>query len=176
MEKKLSINWEIYNSGVEVEERYCSSCGKKVDFTDTLKRRQNANGKNIYHFAIYKCPKNHTWNKVLGSFKSVPGLENLQEQVQSNATEAEEIYLTKLMEEGIKEVDIHLTILEKKERLDKLLASKIKDYSRNQVVELIRMGLVKVNGEEVSAKLNLREKDVLTLSLFNRKQEDPKSK
>jgi hypothetical protein len=38
-------------------EKYCPNCGKKVLFVDSLMRRRNANGKDIYEYAIYKCPE-----------------------------------------------------------------------------------------------------------------------
>lgn len=50
--------------------KQCKMCGKVTIFTDTTIRRHNANGKNIYQFAIYKCPKNHSWNKKLDIYKS----------------------------------------------------------------------------------------------------------
>ena len=70
MEEILYLNWEIHNEENDKEERYCHNCGKKVIFTDSLKRRQNANGKNIYHFAIYKCPSDNSWDKVINIFKT----------------------------------------------------------------------------------------------------------
>lgn len=45
--------------------RYCSRCKGKVQFVDSGKLRQNANGKTIFTYAIYKCAKGHTWNKKL---------------------------------------------------------------------------------------------------------------
>jgi hypothetical protein len=36
---------------------------------DSGKIRQNANGKNIYTYAIYKCGKDHTWNRKLTTLK-----------------------------------------------------------------------------------------------------------
>ncbi len=53
------------------ELRYCSRCKTKVQFTDSGKIRQNANGKNIFVYAIYKCGKDHTWNKKMGVRKAV---------------------------------------------------------------------------------------------------------
>jgi hypothetical protein len=52
-------------SGRNVINRYCANCGKVVPFTDSGKVRRNANGKNIHIYAIYKCPKDHTWNKKI---------------------------------------------------------------------------------------------------------------
>ena len=42
--------------------RYCPGCGRVVPFRDSGKIRRNANGKTIHAFAIFKCPKDHTWN------------------------------------------------------------------------------------------------------------------
>lgn len=58
--KKAMINLNVMNMEIETIERYCHNCGKKVLFTDSLKRRQNANGKNLYNYAIFKCSNGHT--------------------------------------------------------------------------------------------------------------------
>jgi hypothetical protein len=68
---KLSLFWNV---GDESEnnsvERYCHNCGRKVLFTDSSIKRHNANGKNIYQYAIYKCPRGHTWNRKLAQYKA----------------------------------------------------------------------------------------------------------
>ncbi|MDX8361573.1 hypothetical protein [Cytobacillus sp. IB215316] len=62
----------IHMEDVIQDQRYCSNCGRVVLFYDTLIRRHNANGKNIYRYAIYKCEKNHTWKKSLKLIKAIP--------------------------------------------------------------------------------------------------------
>jgi len=45
--------------------RYCSRCKTNVPFFDSKKTRTNANGKNLFIYAIYKCEKDHTWNRKI---------------------------------------------------------------------------------------------------------------
>ena len=45
--------------------RYCPGCGRVVSFHDSGKIRRNANGKTIHAFAIFKCSKDHIWNRRL---------------------------------------------------------------------------------------------------------------
>lgn len=163
MEKKLSLNWNIYNGKIDKEERYCHNCGKKVEFKDSLKRRQNANGKNIFHFAIYKCPNGHTWNKGIDTFKAKPGLENGDEEFVIQESKYDEIRIAQFRKDGITEIEIHINILQDKIRIDKFLSSKIQDISREKIVELITKGVIRVNNNQVKSKVNLRAKDVITL-------------
>jgi hypothetical protein len=163
MEKKINLIWDIYNGEIDIEKRYCHNCGKKVEFKDSLKRRQNANGKNIFRFAIYKCPKGHTWNKKIDTFKTVSGLENVQEKFNIEESNYEELRVIEFKEEGISEINILLNVLQQKVRTDKFLSSKIKDISRSEIVRLIEAGAIKVNGEKIKTKINLKEKDVVTL-------------
>ncbi|MED4313293.1 RNA-binding protein, partial [Heyndrickxia coagulans] len=73
----ITYNWSVHNGEkVETVVKYCPNCGKVVNFYDTLMRRHNSNGKNIYKFTIFKCEKNHTWNRKEKIFKSYdPKLE-----------------------------------------------------------------------------------------------------
>lgn len=163
MEKKLSLNWCIYSNEIDSEYRYCHNCGKKVTFKDSLKRRQNANGKNIYHFAIYKCEQGHTWNKPLETFKAMDGLENNVVEKNYLNSEYENVNISELVERGIKEVEILLFKFEGKIRLDKFMADRICDISRSSIVKQIENGNIRVNGELVKHSFNLKEKDCITL-------------
>ncbi|QUH21319.1 S4 domain-containing protein [Alkaliphilus sp. B6464] len=163
MEKKLSLNWNIYNGKIDKEERYCHNCGKKVEFKDSLKRRQNANGKNIFYFAIYKCPNGHTWNKGIDTFKAKSGLENIDGDFMIQESKYDEIQIAQFKKDCITEIEIHINILQEKIRIDKFLSSKIQDISREKIVELITKGFIRVNNNQVKSKASLREKDVVTL-------------
>lgn len=165
MEKKLNLVWNIYNDKIDSVERYCHNCGKKVEFKDSLKRRQNANGKDIFYFAIYKCPKGHTWNKMLQTFKAKPGLENNEEEFVLEECSIHEIEIKKLKEEGITEIKIIINTLQQKLRIDKLLSLKIKDSSRSEIVKYINAGTIRINGCTIKAGANLREKDIITLNI-----------
>lgn len=163
--KKINLNWNIYNTEIGKEERYCHNCGKKVEFSDSLKRRQNANGKNIYYFAIYKCAKGHTWNKSLNTFKVISGLENTNQEFAIQETMIDDLEIEMLFKEGIAELEISLNVLEQKVRLDKFLSEKIKDVSRGKISRMISEGIIKVNSKQVESKTNLQEKDVIYINI-----------
>ncbi|OPJ58301.1 S4 domain-containing protein [Clostridium oryzae] len=170
MEKKLNLNWYIYNNEAQTEYRYCHNCGCKVEFKDSLKRRQNANGKNIFYYAIYKCPKGHSWNKQIAVFKAVSGLENVPEEVVQNESKYEKLSIAELMSCEFDQVNILLEEFEIKERLDKFLSSKITDVSRSEIVRLISEGFIKINNNTAKAKSVLKAKDKITLLLRNIKR------
>ena len=162
MEKKLTLKWYIYSNEIDSEKRYCHNCGNKVIFRDSLKRRQNANGKNIFYFAIYKCPKGHTWNKSIDKFKAVSGLVNLPEEHADQESEYEKLFISKLKQEGVEEIEILLEVMEDSTRLDKFLSSKIADLSRNDIIELIKNGFIKVNYDNVKSNKLLKSKDIIS--------------
>ena len=163
MESKLTLKWYIYSNEIHSEERYCHNCGSKVIFQDSLKRRQNANGKNIFYFAIYKCPKGHTWNKSIDKFKAISGLVNQPEEHVHQQSEYEKLNIRRLKEEGIEEIEILLEVMEDSARIDKFLSNKIADLSRNDITKLLKDGLIKVNNVSVKANRLLKSKDVITL-------------
>lgn len=165
MERKLSLTWNIYNGEIDRAERYCHNCGKQVEFVDSLKRRQNANGKNIFHFAIFKCPKGHTWNKRIDIFKAIAGLKNDGVKLELGEMRYDELSIANLIEEGIYEVEIYINILEQKVRVDKFLSSRIQDITRAEITKLINEGFIKINGNKVKTKTALKEKDIIMLDI-----------
>jgi hypothetical protein len=59
----MILNWSLAKENqTDTVEKYCPDCGKKVLFFDSGMRRRNANGKDIYEYAIFKCPKEHSSN------------------------------------------------------------------------------------------------------------------
>lgn len=165
MERKLNLTWYIYDNRADLEYRYCHNCGRKVEFKDSLKRRQNANGKNIYYFAIYKCPEGHTWNKQIAVFKTFPGLQNTFEDYACAESIYEELNISVLKKEEINQVEILLDEFQQKIRLDKFLSSKITDMSRTEIVKQIDKGFIKVNGNMVKHNIILKQKDVINIYL-----------
>ncbi|PJI07744.1 MULTISPECIES: S4 domain-containing protein [Clostridium] len=165
MEKKLNLNWYIYKNETDHEIRYCHNCGTKVEFKDSLKRRQNANGKNIFYYAIYKCPNGHTWNKKIDTFKTTAGLKNNYKENNEKENIYENFSIAQVLQDGIDEVQIFLKEMCTKERLDKFLAEKIVDFTRGQVVKAIEKGKIKVNGCMVKANVRLRVNDIISLEL-----------
>jgi hypothetical protein len=69
--KVLRRRWNVHaENNAWIVEKWCPNCKKKTEFRDSGKRRQNANGKNIFEYAIYKCKKGHTWNLKLRKYKA----------------------------------------------------------------------------------------------------------
>ena len=137
--------------------RNCKMCGKVTTFTDTTIRRHNANGKNIYQFAIYKCPKNHTWNKKLDIYKSfsdhvIP--ESLIPTEFETIMESEKISM-----QGLPFIEFKVTVVEGIFRLDQALASHIEGVSRTEIIRKIKNGTILLNQTKTkpSQKVNLHD-------------------
>lgn len=165
MKNTLNLNWNIKNNLEETEERYCPACGKKVVFKDSLIRRQNANGKNIYHFAIFKCQKDHTWNKQLGIFKAVSGLENKREFLNDKSDNSEIINLDFFIQNGIELVSINIESIDSKIRLDKFISGKIEKYSRNDISSMINDGIIKINNFFIKPNKAIKDGDKISIDL-----------
>ena len=140
--------------------RNCKMCRKVTIFTDTTIRRHNANGKNIYQFAIYKCPKNHSWNKKLDIYKSysdhvVP--ESLIPTEFETIVENEKISMQGLKEQTI--IEFKVTVVEGSFRLDQALASYIEGVSRTEIIRKIKSGTILLNNNQTkpSQKVNLHD-------------------
>jgi hypothetical protein len=143
--------------------KQCKMCGKVVTFTDTTIRRHNANGKNIYQFAIYKCPKNHSWNQKLDIYKSfsehVDPASIVATEFEAIALENEKISLNN----NIHDMDIiEITISEVAGtfRLDRTLADQIEDVSRSAISQKIKEGKILLNNRvtKPSQRLSLHDK------------------
>ena len=177
--ENLSLHWNI--TGKKSDEsviRFCHSCGKKVKFMDSKVRRENANGNNVYRFAIYKCEKGHTWNKTLKKFKSFKNMkENLLDagkkydmnnifsslpskdiQIQPSSELCYSIH-----QKTSNCIKIHVNIVEGSIRLDKLIASKFSDISRTKAKEMIKIGALLVDNAHVKGNLEIKKSCILTL-------------
>jgi hypothetical protein len=159
----LYLKWDLRNTSQEKIERYCRQCGRVVSFEDSFRRRQNANGKDIHEYAIYKCEKGHTWNKKIQTMKAYPGIENLQKPVESLTEEIQEIHCVELLQAGITLIQIDIEYVDKRQRLDVTLSSRIKDISRSTIQKWIRRGVIQVNGLHVSSNYFIRTKDTITI-------------
>lgn len=156
MKKKVYIKLEML---VELQvERYCSGCKQKVIFKDSLVRRNNANGKKIYQYAIYKCEKGHTWNKMLNHLDASTANKinyETREQHQYKSSEAGIVF------DKIESKIIEIQSEGKKMRLDKLL-HKLSDKTRREVNDLIK-GYVYVNDHQVDGKYKVKNGDVIEM-------------
>lgn len=171
--KALTLVWTLDSSVTEVVARYCSHCGKVVNFKDSGVRRQNANGKNIFHFAIYKCEKDHTWNKKLEQFTAKPHLTNVpiylleDEDAHSsnNYADSSSLNLEVIKSQGIEKIQIQVLIANGKHRLDKILSERLETISRSQLVKHIEAGDIALDGEMAKGKAFLKNQQVIEIDL-----------
>ncbi|MGM7683756.1 S4 domain-containing protein [Cytobacillus sp. Hm23] len=162
------FKWNLINmDDVIQEQRYCSNCGKVVCFFDTLIRRHNANGKNIYRYAIYKCEKNHTWNKKLEAYKSYTDHIRLNEAIPTDDEINTPICFKTLVDNEIKCVQISINQVIGEFRIDKVLAERLSNISRNEIVKRMKDGLITVNKQHVKPSTRIRSGDNINLLITN---------
>jgi len=146
--------------------KQCKMCGKVTIFTDTTIKRHNANGKYIYQFAIYKCPKNHTWNKKLGTYKSFSehvDPETLIPTEFDTIKQNEKIILAALADQAV--IECKVTVVEGSFRLDHALASQIEGLSRNEIVQKIKNGSILLNNGLVKPSQKISLHDTIMIHL-----------
>lgn len=163
----LKINWSLKECSPNEELRYCHNCGKKVIFIDSLIRRENANGKNISRYAIYKCPQDHTWNKKLADFKSKPDMENIPHNLEKVENCIEVINLQEIIEKGYDKIEIQVICFGAKIRVDKLLSNNIDDLTRSKIERAIRMGVITLNGHKTECKTTIKSEASIEIDLKN---------
>lgn len=161
-----NIKW-CYHNNQTGEQRYCSHCKAVVAFSDSGKRRQNANGKTIHHYQIYKCPNDHTWNKKIDQFKAFKGIQNYESEV-ALEIQNELCDLSNILTEPetIWQIAVHL--VGKPIRIDKLLANMFAQYSRNKLCDCLAAGTITLNRTIVSKKTKVRDGDLITINLLKR--------
>jgi len=167
-----------------VVNRYCANCGKVVPFADSGKVRRNANGKNIHVFAIYKCPKDHTWNKRVAEDplavaagavgaqtergrserggdrpSDLPGAES------QTASQPQPLSVNDLRVAGFSAITIKIQAAPAGMRLDQLLAQYLHDISRSEWQRRIKEGSVLVNEKIVKASFTLRESVEISIAI-----------
>ncbi|WP_214480679.1 S4 domain-containing protein [Bacillus sp. SM2101] len=160
--------WNLINmEDVIQEQRYCSNCGRVVLYYDTLIRRHNANGKNIYRYAIYKCEKNHTWNKKLEAYKSYTDHIRLNEAVPTDDEVNTPICYKSLVVNEIACVQISIIHVIGDFRIDKVLADRLSNISRNEIVKKLQDSLITVNKQHVKPSTRIRSGDNIVLLITN---------
>ncbi|AOT71497.1 S4 domain-containing protein [Geosporobacter ferrireducens] len=164
--EKVILEWQlIENPEHQKIERYCHNCGKKVAFEDSLKRRKNANGKNIYEYAIYKCENGHTWNHKLAVYKSTAEIEEAAPVQTWQGSKLEILKIGAYRELDVEEIEIVIKQVRGKWRIDKLLGQQVHDLSRSQIEKYIKKGAVLLDGEKVKPSTLLKEQQRISLLL-----------
>lgn len=168
---KAVYHWDLRNfSDVHSLERYCHNCGRKVIFTDSRRRRRNANGKTIYEYAVYRCEQGHTWNMPVNIYKATQNREYrekdcLDEVIGDEASGFGIIHFGELKNEGVNEIEIILGEVAGRWRIDKLLGERIQDISRTKICQLIRLGRVFVDGNAVKPNYSVRREQKISILL-----------
>ncbi|WP_242214630.1 cytoplasmic protein [Bacillus cereus group sp. BfR-BA-01383] len=164
--QKVQLSWGLYENQQHTIEKYCKNCGRTTLFTDTNIRRHNANGKNIYRFAIYKCPNDHTWNQKLRIYKSFTDhVETVDMALQDQTESSTTISIKQYKESHIVEITIVLDIVFGSHRIDKALSTYISDWSRTLIVDKIKNGDIQLNGQQMKPNALLSEGDSISICL-----------
>ncbi|MCP3738338.1 S4 domain-containing protein [Rossellomorea sp. BNER] len=164
--KSLELVWNLVDQEHELYmNRHCSNCGKVVTFKDTLIRRHNANGKNIYRFAIYKCEKNHTWNRKLEIYKTYENHVRLYRELPPEEDVNVMIDIEEQLLNGYGFIEITIGYVHGHFRIDKVLSERVKGWSRSLISRKIKEGLVRVNDEEVKQSTKISEGDIVVVML-----------
>jgi hypothetical protein len=124
-------------------------------FADSRKRRRNANGRIIYEYAIFKCPKGHTWNKKVSEYKATEyglRISHDESQVSSNDHVNETVDLKHCRDRGVRRIEILVETADGRVRLDKLLARQVKGASRTQICGWITNGAIKLDNGRTRPK------------------------
>lgn len=163
--EKIIYLWEIYSDEDISVYRYCHNCGSKVKFTDSGVRRHNANGKDIFEYAIYKCERGHSWNKLLEILKPTNEIRKFADRKVSQGCCLEIININNHKANKVKVIEIHIKEIDSKVRLDKILSKQIIDFSRNQIVSMINLGSILVNGQRVKPGFIIKKGDLIAIEL-----------
>ncbi|KPD05552.1 cytoplasmic protein [Aneurinibacillus migulanus] len=159
----ITFHWQLSQIPERAVKKHCKMCGKLSVFTDTNVRRHNANGKNIYQYAIYKCEKNHTWNQKLAIYKTFSEhIAEIEEQKEESSI-MPAIPIISLAEQGIKVIHIVLDNVIGKHRIDKVLANQIEDWSRSQIIKKIEKGTIQLNEQVIKPSSRLSKRDRISI-------------
>ncbi|MBW8351567.1 cytoplasmic protein [Bacillus sp. IITD106] len=159
----ITFHWKLSQIPERAVKKHCKMCGKLSVFTDTNVRRHNANGKRIYKYAIYKCEKNHTWNKKLAIYKTFSNhVAEIEEQKEESSIMSA-IPIISLAEQGVEMIHFVLDDVIGKHRIDKVLANQIEDWSRSQIIEKIEKGTIQLNEQVVKPSSRLSKGERISI-------------
>ncbi|GIN37835.1 S4 domain-containing protein [Heyndrickxia oleronia] len=161
----LDLSWNLVEQSMEkVITRYCKNCGKTVGFKDSLIRRHNSNGKNIYRYAIFKCPKDHTWNQKLSIYKAYTEHAKVREELIAIENDSKYcLQIESLREQGYTQIRIKINQAYGAVRLDKMLAESLEGWSRTEIVKKIKNNEIQVNDKVCKPSQKLIKSDYITV-------------
>lgn len=167
------LTWSVYQAAsTRTIQRHCATCGKTVAFTNSGNIRRNANGKNIFEYAIYRCEKGHTWNQKLRQYKaneakarSIQPNKNGGGNGHSLRNKIEPLQLTQYQTQGFVAIHIRLEVVEGVWRLDKLLAAHIADVSRNMIRKMIEAERILLNERTTYPDMLVKEHETIRIML-----------
>ena len=165
---KLTLIWAFNDIDEDKVERYCHNCNKKVQFADSMKRRKNTNGKNIYEYAIYKCERGHTWNKLTNACKTHTDINGFIEAEMPEVVKCETprtLLISEAIVLGIQEIEIVVKNINGRQRIDKLLALYLTDLSRTQIKLWIDQGCIQIDNVNVKPDTLIRNQHTIQIKL-----------
>lgn len=170
---QVKLIWSLYQEKTaNTIQRHCSTCGKTTTFTDTGKKRRNANGKNIFEYIIYRCGKGHSWNHKIRQYKASEShqhaLPENSEHIGNGNSSRQKIQPLSLLQyqaQGITMITIQLATVEGVWRLDKLLATHIEDVSRTRLREMMKTGQILFNGKEIKPGTIVKQQGTIQINL-----------
>ena len=170
---QVNLTWNLYQEETaKTIERHCSTCGRTTTFTDTGKKRRNANGKNIFEYTIYRCGKGHSWNHKIRQYKAceshqyaLPEGTGHNGDANSSRQKIQPLALSQYQAQGITMITIQLDAVEGAWRLDKLLAARITDVNRTEVQNMIKAGRILLNHKEIKSGAALKRGNTIQIYL-----------
>jgi hypothetical protein len=170
---QVNLTWSLYQEEtIQTIERHCSTCGRTTTFTDTGKKRHNANGKNIFEYIIYRCEKGHSWNYKIRQYKAsesnrhaFPGKNGHSGNRNWFHPKIQPLSLSQYHTQGITLITIQLDAVEGAWRLDKLLSAYITDVSRTEIQNMIRTRRILLNHKEVKSGTVLKRGSTIQVHL-----------
>jgi len=148
--------WRLECQGAPII-RHCQGCGRRTEFRNSGKIRRNANGKQIYQYEIYKCDRDHTWNRSVAVTDPSIGRPELGPRLSETRPDAIQLTSPSAC------VEILLEFVEGKWRLDRTLAQQLEGLTRSAVSAMISRREVLLNGQSAEGKRMLRTGDVITI-------------
>lgn len=170
---QVNLIWSLYQEKTaNTITRHCSTCGRTTTFTDTGKKRRNANGKNIFEYTIYRCEKGHTWNHKIRQYKACESGQyarsrNNGHNGNGNGSRKtiQPIMLSEYQAQRVRAILIQLDVVQGAWRMDKLLSEHITDVSRAKIRSMMKAGRIRFNQKKVKPGAALKRGGTIQINL-----------